>query len=90
MNTHRKIRILSSITIVSAAIALGLLAPPAAMATSCPPAEVCVGLFTCNGWTQAQRNQACSGQTPPGCTLNNAICISTICASLGGILCTYH
>ena len=90
MNRNRTIRLTAAAVICCGAVGLGVLTPPAALATSCPGKTVCVAYNTCMGWSQATRLSVCN-TAAPGCTASSAFCdpILPPCGS-GGLVCTYQ
>jgi hypothetical protein len=64
MNINRKIQLVATAVIANGALALGLLSPTPAFATTCGPKVVCASSNDCaNGIQLAD----CYAATPPGC-----------------------
>ena len=73
MNTKRKIQLGALAVIVSGPMALGLLAPLPAMATTCNPLNTCIptGLCPGNGYAQGY----CVTHAPAGCKFLQFTCV---------------
>jgi len=93
MNAKRRVELTCSLLRCGAAVALGALSPPVALATSCGPTPECVGYQTCLLWTNSQRISFCNSVAPPGRTQTGTpICLGAgqQGCTTGGIECFYR
>jgi hypothetical protein len=81
MNINRKIQLSAAAVIANGALALGLLSPGSALATTCGPIQSCDlldfggGLGGC----VATEQQWCTNVAPAGCTYWHSTCDSQFC-----------
>jgi hypothetical protein len=70
MNIHRKIQVAASIIVANGLLAIGLLSPSSAFATTCNATFTCVTQSTC-GIVPA----LCAAEAPAGCKVAATACL---------------
>ena len=96
MKYHRKIQLVATAVVVSGAVALGVLSPPAALAGTCTVTlkPLCIGMnySLCVLDSQAQRLAYCQRFAAPGCTAYGSFCEANNWPGCpqGGIDCFYR
>jgi hypothetical protein len=89
MNTLRKIQLAATISITNSFLAMALLTPHEAFATTCPPVILCLNTTLCP--RQSVVNSICTAHTPAGCTFKAGVCAypNPNCLE-AGIFCEYQ
>jgi hypothetical protein len=96
MNAYRKIQLSAAAVIANSVLALGLVSSSPALASSCAPKQFCFGGAgggVCP--TQAQIQQLCAFEAPPGCTVASWTCVigppGCVGSNVGAhVTCYYH
>ena len=91
MNANRKIQLAAAVVIANGLLAVGVMGPSLAIASSCTNQAFCVSRNEC----QLATATVCNDNLPPGCTLNYAFCLAPsqgpYCSgNLYPVLCSYQ
>jgi len=87
MKMNRKIQLTAAAVIANGALALGLLSPSPAFATTCGPYDTCISNVTCNN---VQANAYLCKSFRPGCTYLGNICTYNGCVGSQEHLTCYY
>ena len=92
MKIRQKIQFIASAVVAQGAVALVLMSPNSALATTCNPYALCSPLTICEEYYAT----ICTGNAPPGCVDSSAKCLPDPLGSLchlgsgyGEIQCSY-
>jgi hypothetical protein len=89
MNTYRKIQLSAAAVIANGALALGLLSPSPARATTCGQLTLC-STFSGEAQCLVEKASFCEAYTPAGCTYTSSYCTPTLCIlNHLEVVCTY-
>jgi hypothetical protein len=89
MSTSQRLRLVAIGVAINGALALTLVAPERALATTCNPVHVCLPPSICHSPQAIQ--QICAADAPAGCTVSAAICTNQPCLTIGDLdlVCQY-